>query len=38
MSADEERRRARQTGKWAIIAAAVVEAVAITVFIYHYRG
>jgi hypothetical protein len=27
-----------QTGKWAIIAAAVVAAIVIAVFIWRYRG
>jgi hypothetical protein len=27
-----------QTGKWAIIAAAVIEAIVIAVFIWRYRG
>ena len=38
MSADEQRRRAMRTGKWAIIAAAVIEAVVIAVFIWRFRG
>ena len=31
---DAERRRVRDTAKWAIIAAAVVEAVVVVVFIW----
>ena len=38
MSPEDERRRARDTGKWAIIAAAVIEAIVIAVFIWRYRG
>lgn|GEM_PF-7052204 len=38
MSANGERRRTRQTGKWAIIAAAVIEAIVIALFIWKYRG
>ena len=38
MSLDDERTRAKNTGKWAIIAAAVIEAVVIAVFIWRYRG
>jgi len=38
MSPEDERRRARDTGKWAIIAAAVIEAIVITLFIWCYRG
>ena len=38
MSPDDERRRAKNTGKWAIIAAAVIEAIVIAVFIWRYRG
>ena len=38
MSPDDERRRTRNSGKWAIIAAAVIEAIVIAVFIWRYRG
>jgi hypothetical protein len=38
VSPDDERRRAKNTGKWAIIAAAVIEAIVIAVFIWRYRG
>ena len=34
----DDARRARDTAKWAIIAAAVVEAIVIAIFIWKHRG